>query len=505
MHHSPACSDLAPIARTAEVRAIEQRAATEPLMERAGVEAARSAREMCGRSGNVLVLAGPGNNGGDALVLARHLRAEHFEVTVVFAADRDKLPQDARQAHQEWVDAGGTVLGELPLDWSGGLVVDGLFGIGLHRAVTQPYAQWIEWANSCRMPILALDLPSGLDADTGSATGPVISATATASFIAMKPGQLTGEGPDLCGTLHVHPLGLEHLVREVATGAMLDWAALAASLPEVLQRRRHNVHKGTFGTLGIIGGAPGMTGAPLLAARAALRVGAGRVRVGFAAEQHPALDPATPELMLRDATAVLDAGADVFVIGPGLGTDASTAMLVERTLALHTPVVLDADALNLIARDPAVRKVVRGRAEPTLLTPHPAEAARLLGTDTPSVQADRVSACLELARDLKADVVLKGTGSVLATPGGTWDINTSGNSGLSTAGSGDVLSGFVGALLSQHLSPRDALRYAVVLHGAAADALVGRGEGPVGLAASALPDAARDLINQAARKLAQGR
>ncbi|HZQ61036.1 MAG TPA: NAD(P)H-hydrate dehydratase, partial [Casimicrobiaceae bacterium] len=352
------------------------------------------------------------------------------------------------------------------------------------------------------VPVLALDVPSGLDADTGLAKGPVIRARATSTFIAAKPGLLTGDGPDLCGALHVHDLELGALVDEIATGRALDWPALAASLPEPLQRKRVNVHKGIFGTLGIIGGAPGMTGAPLLAARAALRVGAGRVRVGFAAEHHPAVDFGAPELMLRNAAAVLDAGADVLIVGPGLGTDDRTATLMHDALGRDVPLVLDADALNCIARNPDMRALVRARSAPKILTPHPAEAARLLGTDTRTVQSDRLKASLAIASELDAHVVLKGAGSVLATPEGAWDINRTGNAGLSAAGSGDVLSGFAGALLAQGLDARTALRYAVALHGAAADALVARGEGPVGLAASSLADAARDLVNAAARALA---
>lgn len=497
---SPAAS-LAPVARVSEVREIERRAAPAPLMERAGLAAAHVARDMARGAAKVLVLAGPGNNGGDAFVVARHLREQFFDVTVVFAGTPERLPDDAASAYRAFIEAGGSTVEAIPGTWSRGLVVDGMFGIGLKRAIATPHADWIAWANESGQPILALDVPSGLDADTGLAEGPVIRATATSTFIAAKTGQLTNDGPDLCGTLHVHPLELESSVAQIATGTKLEWPALAAQLPEVLRRTRRNVHKGTFGTLGIIGGAPGMTGAPLLAARAALRVGAGRVRVGFAARSHPDVDFAAPELMLRDASAVLDAGADVYVVGPGLGGDARTGVLLRKTLGLDAPLVLDADALNMIARDQDIRALVRKRVQPTILTPHPAEAARLLARDTRAVQADRLASCIEIAQDLNASVVLKGTGSVLATPDGAWDINATGNAGLSAAGSGDVLSGFVGAMLSQHLAPRDALRYGVVLHGAAADALVARGEGPVGLPASSLADAARDLINAAARSL----
>lgn len=492
---------LTPIFRTHELRGIEQEAHPAPLMERAGRAAAEVARDLLGggAGGKVLLLAGPGNNGGDAFVVGRHLLQWFFDVTVVFAGVDSALPPDAAAACRAYLDAGGTSVSTIPPDWRGALVIDGMFGIGLTRPVGSPYAEWIAWANGAKTPILALDIPSGLHADTGIALGPVIVAAATSTFIGLKPGLLTGDGPDFCGRLHVHALGLDGAGFDSAIGHRLDWSALAATLPDALRRRRKNVHKGVFGTLAIIGGAPGMIGAPLLAGRAALRVGAGRVRIGFAARSHPAVDFDAPELMAGSASAVLDSDADAVVMGPGLGTNARTAELLGRALTLHTPLVLDADALTLIGKDPLLREAVRRRAEPTLLTPHPAEAGRLLGVDTKKIQADRLQACLELAGALNAHVVLKGAGSVLAAPDGRWDINASGNPGLSAAGSGDVLAGFAGAMLAQHLEPHEALRYAVCLHGAAADALVDQGHGPLGLLASELANTARALLNAAAR------
>jgi hydroxyethylthiazole kinase-like uncharacterized protein yjeF len=205
--------------------------------------------------------------------------------------------------------------------------------------------------------------------------------------------------------------------------------------------------------------------------------------------------------MLRAADAALDAGADALVLGPGLGADARGIDLVARGIAKRSPAVLDADALNLVATHPPLRAALAARASPTLLTPHPAEAARLLGSDVPSIQRDRLAAAHSLASELNAHVVLKGAGSVLVHPDGTWDINASGNPALSTAGSGDVLSGFAGALLAQGIAAKAALRVAVCVHGAAADALVAQGRGPLGVVASDLPDAARDLVNAAGRRL----
>jgi hydroxyethylthiazole kinase-like uncharacterized protein yjeF len=486
---------LEPVFRVAQVRALENRYAGEPLMERAGLAAAEVARSMAAdRGGPVVVLAGPGNNGGDAFVVARWLRNWFHDVDVVFLGDAQRLPSDAAAAYAAYLDSGGTTISELP-QRSAALIVDGLFGIGLRKPPAAPHAQQIEWANSSAAPVLALDIPSGLDADTGTAFAPAIRADATATFLALKPGLLTGDGIDLCGAISVHSLGIALDESSDSAGRWLEWRALSAALPSALRRTRRNVHKGTFGTLAIVGGAHGMVGAPLLAGRAAMKVGAGKTKIGFVALERPAVDVAALELMLGDANAVIAEG-DCLLIGPGLGTDAVALDFLERALRVEKPLVVDADALNLIAKHPSLRPTVQARQAPTLATPHPAEAARLLATGTAQVESDRLAAATTLARELNASVVLKGAGSVLAYPDGGFDINASGGPALSTAGSGDVLAGIVGAFLAQRLDPKAALRYAVCLHGAAADALVARGIGPTGIVASELPDAARALLNR---------
>jgi ADP-dependent NAD(P)H-hydrate dehydratase / NAD(P)H-hydrate epimerase len=489
--------ELAPVLDIAELRAVEAHQSGQPLMERAGLAAAEVARKLHGdRGGRIVVLAGPGNNGGDALVTARILRSGFHDVQVVFPGDAQHFPADAAAAYQAFIAAGGTTT-TAPPDASPALVVDGLFGIGLARPIEGPYATLVEWANASGAPVLALDIPSGLDAATGQARAPAIRAAATATFIALKPGLLTGDGPDHCGTVSVHALDLDALPE--ARGHRLDWAALAAALPAVLSRRVRNVNKGTFGTLGILGGSEGMSGALILAGRAALRTGAGKVWLGFLMADPPKFDTGMPELMLRHAGAVLEAEPHALVVGPGLGTSDAARSLLMRALALAIPVALDADALNLIARDPALLAATKARVAPTLATPHPGEAARMLASDIATVQHDRMAAAREMAQRLAANVVLKGAGSVLAHPDGTWDINASGGPALATAGSGDVLSGILGALLSQGIAAKAALRIAVCLHGAAADALVARGCGPLGVTASELPDAARELLNTATR------
>jgi hydroxyethylthiazole kinase-like uncharacterized protein yjeF len=487
-----------PIGRVGDVRAIERAAAGAPLMERAGLAAAGVARDLlAGCVPRVLVLAGPGNNGGDALVVARWLKSWFFDVSVAFHGDARKLSADAAAAHQAWRDAGGAVGADWPEGGDWGLLVDGLFGIGLARPVEGRVAAWIARANASTVPILALDIPSGLNADTGAAYPPTIRAQATATFIALKPGLLTADGPDCCGVISVHALGLD--ATAAAPGRRVDWQAVAIDLPEPLRRTQRNMHKGSFGTLGIVGGNDGMVGAAVLAARAALYLGAGKTWVGLAANEPPAVDWTQPELMLRRARDVLDAGPTALVVGPGLGTDARARELLAHALPLPLPLVLDADALNLIATDAELARGVAARAHATAITPHPAEAARLLATTTAAVQDDRLSAALALAAKFDAAVVLKGAGSVLAFADGTWAINASGNPGLASGGTGDVLSGMLGALLAQGIALDAALVCAVCLHGAAADALVAVGVGPLGLTASELAPAARRLVNAAAR------
>ena len=269
------------IYRTRELRQVEADYAQLPLMERAGLAAAHLAREMLGERGaRVLVLAGPRNNGGDGFVVARWLAAWFFDVTVAFRGDPTALSADAGAAYRALRAAGGTTVGEIPSGWRGELIVDALFGIGLARALDGDYARWVEWANGAATPILALDVPSGLDADTGAAPGPCILAAKTASFIALKPGLLTGDGPDRCGEVVVLDLDLDLPVPAIG-GTLLRWVDLARRLPAALCRQRRNVHKGSFGTLGIVGGATGMAGAPLLAGRAALFAGRRQDAGGF--------------------------------------------------------------------------------------------------------------------------------------------------------------------------------------------------------------------------------
>ncbi len=496
----------------AEIRAIEQAAlaALPPgtLMRRAGLAAAELAQKLAAavRSSaassaprRVLVLAGPGNNGGDALQAAAELARAGLPVDIVRLAGAHPPPADCAQALAAAQDSSARFIdiAQLPPAaahaWA--LVIDGLFGIGQTRMLADDAAVLVEYANAQSCPRLALDVPSGLNADTGAVIGAAeggvaFHATYTLTFIGNKPGLHTGDGRDHAGSVTVASLGIERTLFPPAQ-ARLNAPPLFARW---LRPRRQNSHKGSYGDLAVIGGAPGMSGAPVLSARAALHCGAGRVFVGFL-ETAIGFDDAHPELMFR-RTQDLDFSA-ALAIGPGLGTAPVARDLLARALAGTAPLAIDADALNLLAAEASLQQRLRQRRAPTLLTPHPLEAARLLGTTAAVVQADRLAAARNLARQCNATVVLKGSGSVIAEVDGNVAINPTGNAALATAGTGDVLTGVCGALLAQGWEATPAALAAVWLHGAAADLLVAQGAGPVGLTASELIPAIRTVLNRA--------
>ncbi len=484
------------IYRTPALRAMEQRArAARPqpsLMERAGEAAAEFARELLGQSGrSVLVLAGPGDNGGDAFEAATHLKRGFCRVDVVHLGSARTLSDDARAAMDKWNAADGRLLNAIPPAAHYDLVIDGLFGIGLKRPITDAFEQLIHTANAIATPRLALDIPSGLDGDTGAMTGTSFRATHTITFLAAKPGLYTLDGPDLCGEVRIDDLG----VHDDSTDGWLIDATLLRELP---LRRPRNFHKGLAGGVAVIGGAHGMVGAALLAGRAALRLGAGKVFLGLLSDHPPYVDYLNPELMMRKPEALLNETAvNVIAAGPGMSTDSLAQRVLTQALRSEAPIVLDADALNMIAAYAVLQSAVQARHAPTVMTPHPAEAARLLGKTTAQVQADRIASALALAQRFRSMVVLKGNGSVCAHADGRWWINTTGNSGMASAGMGDVLSGMIAALLAQGATPEQALPAAVYLHGAAGDDLVARDIGPLGLTASEIIDCARERLNRA--------
>ena len=491
----------------AELRAIEQAAAARlppgALMQRAGQAGANAALDLLpfatGRA-RVLVLAGPGNNGGDALETAAHLAYAgaqvhilHYEGSAAPSAERAHALQRAQgsAARFDATDLPAIAGGE----WN--LVIDGLFGIGLARPLHGEFAALVATVNGLGCAILALDVPSGLDADTGAVVGPdgaAVHATHTVTFIADKPGLHTCDGRDHAGAVQLARLDIDAALMPPARLRINDTALFAHHA----QRRRHNTHKGSHGDVAVIGGARGMAGAPLLAARMALMSGAGRVYACFV-DDAPSHDAHYPELMCRPA-ADADVGRAALVAGPGLGNARSAHALLATAIGGDSALLLDADALNLLAADAALQTALAARSQrlgaPALLTPHPLEAARLLDVPVGRVQADRVAAARQLAARLGAVVVLKGSGTVIAAPDGQAAINPTGNPALATAGTGDVLSGLCGSLLAQGWPAWEAALAGVWLHGMAADVLVAEGAGPVGVTAGELIPAIRVALNR---------
>ncbi|VXB72502.1 NAD(P)H-hydrate epimerase,ADP-dependent (S)-NAD(P)H-hydrate dehydratase [Massilia sp. 9I] len=482
----------------AQLREIERAAyaGVEPgtLMRRAGEAAARFALELLGerRDRPVLLLAGPGNNGGDALEMAAILADAGVDATVLHLPGQRETTDEAASAHER--ARAGTVgfIDMLPPDADWALVVDGLFGIGLTRPLDGEYRELVASLDSLRCPILALDVPSGLDADTGAVIGPdgiAVRATHTITFLADKPGLHTADGRDHAGQVQVEALGVSPELLPAPAARLASADVFAGRL----SARRHNTHKGSFGDVAIVGGAHGMAGAAVLAARGAMYAGAGRTFVAML-DPGPGYDSVQPEIMFRLADDFDHAGRTL-VIGPGMGGSANAMRPLAKALGSDSPLVIDADAINLIGASPDLLGRLAGRSAPAILTPHPLEAARLLGTTAAVIQADRLASAREMALRSNATVILKGSGSVIAHPDGALLINPTGNAGLATAGSGDVLAGICGALLAQGWPAWEAAAGSAWIHGAAADLLVAHGVGPIGMTAGELPAAARAVLN----------
>ena len=454
-----------PLFTVADLRVVEQHWERihpgESLMEKAGAAAAALAVTLAGMLDQaILILAGQGNNGGDAVVAARLLAAQGYRVEVVSRAADELLPQAATNAWHSWRAGGGTALPDIPLARQYSLVIDGLFGIGLQRDITGQEARWIEQANTFNCPRLALDVPSGLDSDSGKIRGHALRANHTLTFVGLKPGLLTADGPDVCGKLHLDRLGIDAWVVAPTLGIALTGLENRHRLPP----RARNSHKGQYGHIGILGGSPGMVGAALIAGRAALEQGAGSVTLGVL-DERIAVDYAEPRLMFRIVENLLDMQTTILAAGPGLGQSPRAHALLKRALTASCPLVLDADALNLLAVDSALVQQTIRRTAPTLITPHPGEAARLLKVDTATIQHNRIEAARKLSALTHAHVALKGAGTVIFHPDGHYAINTSGGPWLAQAGSGDRLTGMVAALLGQGMAAQDALEAAVWLHG----------------------------------------
>jgi NAD(P)H-hydrate epimerase len=487
--------------RAAQVRELDRIAIEEfgipgeTLMERAGAAAFARLRERWPDVRDVTVLAGQGNNGGDGYVLARHARALGLAVRVLQAGDAARVRGDAARQRARFVEAGGELgsLDALPARTD--VIVDGLFGTGLDRAPAGEWARAIEAANAHPAPVLALDVPSGLEADTGRALGPAIRAALTVTFVALKQGLFTGEGPDHCGQIVFEGLELPAAIyaRQLLAARRIDWGRFGVALAP----RDRSASKGRFGHVLVIGGDLGMAGAARLAGEAALRAGAGLVSVATRPGHAEALAAVRPELMAHGIDTAADLAplmerATVVAIGPGLGRGDWGRALWGAALGSGRPLVVDADALFRLAQAPL-------RREDWVLTPHPGEAARLLQGEIAVIQADRPAAAAALQQRYGGIVVLKGAGTIVQG-GGTRPpaVCSAGNPGMATGGTGDVLCGLVAALIAQGHAPEDAAELGVCLHAAAGDAAARAGER--GLIASDLFPPLRGLLNPEPRR-----
>lgn len=485
-----------PLFTSDQVRGIDARALESlglgghELMGRAGTAAWALVQKRWPEARRIVVACGPGNNGGDGYVFARLARAAGRDVLALFPADAPPASSECKRAAADWRAAGGMANpfdGALPV---ADLYVDALFGIGLARPVSGAAQAMIERINASRRPVLALDVPSGLDADHGRAGRVHIVADATLAFIVGKRGLHTGQACDVTGDVIFDGLGVPASVLDGFVPAAQLYRS--ANLARWLAPRHANAHKGEHGHVLCVGGETGMGGAVRLCAEAALRTGAGLASVATRSEGVAALVSARPEAMTHavedaDALRVLAARADVLAVGPGLGRGDWGRELFRAAVATGKPLILDADGINMLAEHPQP-------LPQAILTPHPGEAARLLGTTNDQVQADRFQSVEKLAAYFRCVVVLKGAGTLVAAPGETTAVIAAGNPGMATGGMGDVLTGVIAALHAQKLPPFQAAVYGALLHGAAGDAAA-RIDGERGLLPSDLFPHIRRLAN----------
>ena len=456
-----------------ELQNLEMRAANQlgadTLMKRAGAAAAELIMKRLEDAGveqrRVTLLVGPGNNGGDALACACELREKGAVVNVVLPGGRRPTSALALAQLERWTQAGGTTYDDPYMTEKADCVVDGLFGTGLAKPITGDYLDAVLWFNERQALKVSLDIPSGLNPVTGHWTGsyPGCSADVTITFLCVKSGLYMCEGADAAGEIVLNELDVSVPLSPLSVIGTDEF-------PRVLRPRVKNSHKGDYGSVAVIGGTDGMIGASILAARAALISGAGRVTLECRAEHAPHVDMVYPEIMFATKPVNLE-DFDAIVLGCGLGTSAEAKARVIEALNCQKPLILDADALNIIAADIKLQDMVLARRAPTVLTPHPGEAARLLRRDTAGVTADRVAACRELAVQTGAIVVLKGAGPVISMRSSRTWINPTGSPMLATGGSGDVLAGMIGAMFAQGYDMVESVLAAVYFHGLSAEGL----------------------------------
>ena len=435
---------------------------------------------------SIALLCGAGNNGGDGYVLARLLLDAGHEVHLYSFGGEPR--RDAAQAKQDYISASGSVTSKLPAGIVADVIVDALFGTGLSRSLDNEALHWVNTINVSAAPVLAVDIPSGLDADTGAKCEQAVHADTTVTFITRKRGMYTAWGRDCCGKIIFDRLGADiDLFAEVKPAArLIILNELSAQLPQ----RNANVHKGDFGHILVVGGGTGMAGAPRLAGEAALRAGAGKVTVAAAPDNVAAIVAGCPELMVHGVSRGGEVGslikkAKVIVVGPGLGCDRWGKSLMAMVIESDAWKIVDADALNLLA-------VEHAYSDRWVLTPHPGEAARLLDIPTAKVSNDRFAAAKTIYEGFGGVCVLKGSGTLIHSNKST-SVCVGGNSGMATAGMGDVLSGVVAALVAQGLSLHTAAELGVCVHAEAGDRAAG-GE-PRGLVATDLMPHIRSCVN----------
>ncbi|NNC66771.1 MAG: NAD(P)H-hydrate dehydratase [Gammaproteobacteria bacterium] len=459
------------------------------LMQRAAEATFSEIKQAWPKANHIIVLAGTGNNGGDGYVIASLALAAKFKVEVIQVGDHAKLQGDAKKAHDLFVEKSGlcTVFDEKEFS-NCDVIVDALLGTGLTRAVKGDYATAIELANHHAAPILSVDIPSGLNANNGCPLGVVIQAETTVTFVGMKLGLLTASGRQYSGKIIFNNLQIPKEVYQSMSATCQSIQLI--DLQSKLGKRDADAHKGDFGRVLVVGGNAGMAGSVMLAAEAAARSGSGLVSVATLPQHATAGLQSCREIMVHGVSSVKELNpllkqATVVAIGPGLGQDSWAKKLLARIVEFDIPMVVDADALNLLAAEPMQKKS-------WILTPHPGEAARLLKSSTDEVQENRLRSVQDLQKNYGGVAVLKGSGTLIAVEDDT-SICIAGNPGMATGGMGDVLTGIIAGLMAQGLSNYDAARFGVQLHAQSAD-LVAE-EGMRGMLASDLFVPLRRLVN----------
>lgn len=469
----------AEIYSVASVRAIDRVAINDAgiagytLMTRAGEAALNEALQNFPHAKRWQVICGSGNNGGDGYVLARLAGARGIGVSVLTMSSPDLLEGDAATAWQDFAADGGAAAAYAgALDEEADLLVDALLGSGLERNLEGAYAEVVDAMNRHPAAVLSLDVPSGLDADTGSIMGSAVRADMTITFVGLKTGLFLKDGPEHVGELRFAGLDIPAncLQTQQAELRRIDQDAIRVALAP----RKRDAHKGDFGHVLIVGGGPGMSGAVRLCGEAALRSGAGLVSVATHAQHHAMIAVGRPELMCHAVDSAKDLApllerATVIALGPGLGTGKWSQTMFDTIMESDLPLVVDADALNLLARS-----AVRGKD--WILTPHPGEAARLLGSKAAEVQADRSGSLRKLAKEFAGTVVLKGSGSLVSADNGPGWLCTAGNPGMAGPGMGDVLTGIIAGLRAQGLERELAAVAGVDIHARAGDAAARDGQ-----------------------------